>query len=651
MPVDRKAPVELPPDKVAIKRAIRMFDRKQTSSKEFVEQYMVPTKFVDPTTGGRASTKYIEFPFQAKLREDRDRQWAEGHGAKQIAGKPRQDGLTKAALLDMWECFCRGGGGIGNVFSYNNEATEEAFQFTWSLRRQTPPWVFVYIIPYVFGLTSKVDDGGGAWKMSNKRQIQLLLPKGESCLIQCKTASAKYSGSGSSPRWLLFDEFAKWKPDIMADPSSMALGWSDAPGNWWKIQSTGMGNNRFAERFRQAEAAMGAQGAFVAHFNGWLQAASRRRAFRSAEEREAFIATIAKLQDYRPEYEQRLLDAGATPEEIYWYRVTMMTDLGGDVDLFIRENPLTSSDMFLGTTTSVFDVDLLQSHEASARARDVKAERGDFVLTGDHVTFESRRGGRWMLYKRPEKGESFVFGGDCASGARKQRGSSKETDFTVLTILDFWTKRIVATYRAHSEGEETALQLLYAAVFFTGPYGPMRGYIEDDRYGAEVMRALRRYNGKIHGPVCGVYGEDILMLTTYDETKVLGNTDPIYGASASGKSIEESINAVRAYFKEIGRLKTGEETPLTGILVQEALCFERNKHGKPEAASGHDDTISSLGLTLRAHDEETQLGDILSSRVAPTRRESPARSALREMDKRLQLAAAGGDDGGAVPGF
>ena len=642
MPVGRPARVVLPSDQGLVRAWRDLIDTRTTTRKQFMEVYRVPTKNVGPD-GGRALTRYIEYPFQAVIRESVEAQWKDGRGAKDICAKPRQDGLTTEALEEMWERFCRGGGGTGNIFSYDQDGTAEIFRTLSSFKRQTPAFVFEFVIPFVFGATASIDQGGGEWKKRSSQQLELVLPDGNACLLQCLTAGDAQSGSGSAPRWLLWDEFSKWKKSVKADPTAMSEGWAAAPGNFWRIQATGQGQEEFAERFLRAWDAKAARhpGAFVAHFNSWLGHPDRRREFRDPHARAAFVATIGKLKDYFPAYEERLVNEGATPEEIAWYREKIADPaFNFNLDLFMREDPLTPADMFAATALSVFDNDILKTHEIAAQARDRAGAAGEFVETEAGVEFMEMRNGRWLLLEARKEDSFYGYGADCASGKKKQRGTSKETDFSVCGFGEVYTGRLVARLREHVEGDEFAKEIFKACVYFRRPGQLARGYVERNAWADTVLRDLAKLqdaweerNHEAH--------ESVVLLQQHDTLSDGKKDAPTTGFETSRYNREWMIDQLRKFIRDTGVLKEGATTPFDGQSLQEMMKFERDgKTDRVEASVGHDDCVLAWCMWCLARDELFRDGSVpMASAVKPSVRESPAKQALRAMDERLTAAA------------
>jgi hypothetical protein len=596
MPVARRAAPELPADLKLVEAWRRLLDPRRTSVKRFVEFLRVPTKRVS-LLGGAALVDFREYASQAGNREAIEAQWRAGEGGKQIDAKPRQEGHTTGYLTLFWERFMRGGGGTWNVFSYDDDAVEEIFRLVTSFRVQTPPWVFTHLLRETNEGDGVYTPGGGFWKRSSSRQLHLGFPDGVDIMLQCFTAGDLQSGSGSAPRGVLFDEFSKWKPHVKRDPTAMSEGWLDAPGNIFAIPSTGQGNEEFAGIFREAWDAPEHKSAagYIARFTPWLGHVDRRHPFESEKDKEIFVKTIGQLREYGTKEEQRLVDAGATPEELHWRRRKIAGPaIKWDLALFSREFPMTPEDMFVSSSASVLQVDLLKTHAARAAARDAGAVVGDFVWRDGQVQFFPVPNGMWTLLEAAADGGRYCFGNDPASGKLKLTASNKEPDFSLAYFDELFTGRTCARLRQHISGRPLAEELFKACVYFNGA----RGYIERNQHGEHVIATFEEL---VHGRF---RGEELLLLQYHPVHGDGKRPDPTSGWHTSKKSKERLIAELREFIAETGEwTPESRETPYCPLFIGESLRYERNESGNASASKGHDDTIVAKGLSVCARNE------------------------------------------------
>lgn len=582
MPVGRKKPPELPDNPALVAWWKKKLDPAQTSIKDFIELYKVPVKDRRKLGDRKGNlTDFREYPLQRMQREAMEKAWAEDRGARICSGKGRQEGMTKDALLLVWERFMRGDGGVANIFSYDTDATKESLRFLHSLRAQTPAWVFVHL----------VRGGGGEWRRESALQMELAWPDGVNSMIQCLTAGDKSSGSGSDPRWLLFDEFPKWKPEIKADASSMSEGWQEGPGNFWIIQGTGMGNEQYAEFFTSIWNGESDSG-FVAIFppRGWLGHPSRREEFASAAAKEKFVATIGKVPAYGIRDEERLVAAGAEPEELLWRRRKVSGPvIRWDLQLMRREYPLVPSDSFESSSRTIFaaQMDILKSHEKPSKDR--RFRTGELVEDAHgKLTFIEAPHGPLVVWEEPQPGVDYAFGCDPSSGKTELAASNKEPDFTHVTVGPVLAQPspCVARLRGHLTALVGAAELFKLCRWYNG----CRGLVE--RNVGEALIALMSQMTQ------GAWsGEDFLLK---QDTAVLSDgkaPEAQVGYVTSSRTRELVIAAVEEVLMDVGEWRPGEDSSLDPIFVQECLVFERHhKTGKPRAARGHDDSVFAEGF-------------------------------------------------------
>ena len=81
----------------------------------------------------------------------------------------------------------RGGGGTGNFFSYGERPTKEGFRLFRSFLAQTPDFVFIYLLPFIMGVTKSIEEAGAEWRRSSSMQLELAFINGTSSMLQCLT--------------------------------------------------------------------------------------------------------------------------------------------------------------------------------------------------------------------------------------------------------------------------------------------------------------------------------------------------------------------------------------------------------------------------------------------------------------------------------
>lgn len=645
MPVGRRKPPELPDDPKLIAWWEKKLDPARTTVREFIELFKVPTKRV--VRGGRAMTQFVCYPFQAEALAIIEGQWDRGEGGKYLGGKARQEGMTTFFLLLWFERFLRGGGGTWNYFSYDDPKSIEAFALLLKLRRQIPEWVYAFLVNQS---APGKHDGGGIWTKKSHRCLELSFPgdRGAS-LLQCATAGGEFSGSGSAPRGVGLDEFTKYPKAVKVDHTGISEGWADVPGNVFAYWGTGQGREEYAEMFEARWRVKDSPDGYVAHFRSWLGHPDRSVTFTTTAERDAFAATVGKEKLFGPREEEALVHAGATLEELHWRRRKLSgPSFKYDLVLFARENPLVPADMFVSESGSVFQVEILRTHDAAAEARERSARVGDFVEKEDDVVFVDNRAGSWVLYEERRDDLFVVWGADSASGKSKQTGSSKEADFADAKFKEAYTGRTLARFSAHLEGRKFGEELLNAARYFrrvvpkkkddapkeTGRRRRLlvraaagravfaRGFPEvNNESGAAMMLGMERY--------CEERGLRFADFVMFQQHPILSDgkrPDPSPGwrttrSALSGGVSHGSkgilIDVTKLFVAEVGDYRPAIGTPFDAHTLAQMYKYERDDKGATEAASGFDDAVSSEMLCLTARDYALHDGSMPSASAVP----------------------------------
>lgn len=628
MPVGRREAIVLPNDPDWIKLWEKRLDPERTSVLEFMQLFKVPTKRVKAVRGARAMTPFVPYDFQREGVEIILGQWAHGEGGKTLGGKARQEGETTAKLLLAWERFLRGGGGTWNYFSYDDAHSIEAFSLLLKLKRQVPDWVYAFLVGE--SAPGKYD-GGGVWTKKSHRCLELSFPGAlGASLLQCATAGGEFSGSGSAPRGVFLDEFTKYPKSVKVDHTGISEGWMDVPGNVFAYWGTGQGNDEYATTFMDHYyAEKPPVDGFIAYFRSWLRHPDRSRPFESDAARVAFAETVGEEKRFGQLDETALVLVGATREELHWRRAKLAgPSFKFDLKLFARENPLIPEDMFQSESGSVFQVELLKTHDRAVVVKEQRARVGDFVEHDDDVEFIDNRAGSWTLYEERRDDLIACWGGDSASGKSRTDGGRKEADFADGKFKEVYSGRTIAHFSAHREGAAFGIELLNAARYFRwvqkdGKPCYARGFPEvNNESGMAMMMGMQRY--------CEDRDLDFFDFVMVQQHMVLANglrPDPtpgwrttrsgnMSGVTAGSKGI--LVGVTQAFIGEVGVYDATNGTPYDRQTLGQMYHYERDDKGASEAASGFDDAVSSEMLSLVARDYLIHGKEIpLESKVRP----------------------------------
>ena len=574
-------------------------DVDETSIKEFLHNYTIQTKRVEGASG-TVLVDFVERRAQARLRQCMEAQWKphspdecpakrddgtcwEGHGALILILKDRQQGISTGIQGLIWERLLRGGGGNAAVVSHKDEATEILFETLNHFKGQMPDGAYA-----VFGEPwgTKPSERPGV-ERSNVRQIKLRLGQHLTSSARVYTAGDKALGRGGALRWLHISEFPWWERGKDA-VGGLIESCDDSPGNFIIFESTANGREQFYENWLK-----GMQGLneYATLFYSWLSHPLKRRKLpRQKENKEAFRRSIGKDTRYGIEEELNLLEHGATDEQLWWRRKKIdSVEIGGDLDVFKREHPMSWREAFQTSTHSVYPLQILEAWEALGRQMDMDAWVGDLAWKGEDVVFRENRLGRWRIYREPQVGSVYGFGCDPASGKVVQYDGRTEADFAAMLFRSVLNKKIAAIYHAHEEPELLALEVAKGSAF----YGDAKGFIErNDEYGGTVIRTLIDA-GK----------EEILLAQERVVPTTTGKMQTTeLGFVPRNASKAAAVDLSKTWVYELGFPKKGVEPEIPHCLLDEMTRFERLLPKRPSsvrartrlgARMGHDDLVSA----------------------------------------------------------
>lgn len=597
-------------------------DPEETSLKNFIESFKVPTKRLHLLPGQRRKTNIVDFrerDAQRQVRECMERQWAPhdpatcrnqlacttGHGASIIVLKDRTQGISEMAARLMWDRIIRGGGGRGKMISKEKDATREMFQKISNLRRRTPDWVLKHV------LHATID-------ADSREEFRLIFEPedGESYTseVSLLTAGGTSIGRGGDPRWLHISEFPWWKAG-QDELGGLLESWLDAPGNFVLMESTGKEMDLFYDMWVNAREGRGID---IPIFFSWLTHPEKVMPFLNEKQRAAFIKSVGRSPRYSSKKEQELRDIhGATLEQLNWRRNKIDSkEIAGNIQVFDREHPTVDADAFLQSSGSIFPKPILMAWNAPPRhlAKRMDAEAKIIEMSRDRggayspkkesIEVLKRPGeGRWHIYHEPEVGVVYGWGADVAEGHETHSDGRREADYSTICVGEVLSKKIVAIFRAHVRTELFAEEILKGSIY----YGHAKGYLELNNHGHSVMTSISDL------------GASYLVLQRERlQPSESGKRQLVYehGWKASPGAKARAVNRAKTWFFNLGLPPEGDDVeprvPL--LLLSEALRYEKitrggsgmSKSGKHSssirmgASVGHDDVVASFYVMLEA---------------------------------------------------
>lgn len=142
-------------------------------------------------------------------------------------------------------------------------------------------------------------------------------------------------------------------------------------------------------------------------------------------------------------------------DQIYWRRITIEDECGGDVDLFRQEYPIEPDEAFIVSGNPYFGPKVIEGIIKGVKDPvnwgDLELINGKPTLTRGRDDGVDKERSTWWIWKTPEKEHAYVIGADVAGGTGK--------DFSTAHVLDLTTEEFVATYRGKLDPDEFAHQL------------------------------------------------------------------------------------------------------------------------------------------------------------------------------------------------
>lgn len=394
------------------------------------------------------------------------------------------------------------------------------------------------------------------------------------------TVSQKNAGAGKGATLLHLSEVALWPKESAKKTLDTMLQIVPRAGMTAVIfESTARGiGNEFHRRWRMAEQGLSDYEAF---FIPWFDEPTNR------------VTPPAGFEviDYNhPTYENEadLVERYSLDEaQLFWRRLTIENECGGDLETFHQEYPATPEEAFLSTGRPYFNQQALRRHVRAAldtevwRRGKLYEEKRDGV---PWVLFAPDRRGELQIWEAPQEHEDYLISCDASEGS--------EGDFQAVYVFPRSKLEIVAAWH---------------------------GRVDRDQLGDVLYRLGRLYNtAKVAVEITGGWG-----LVPLHHLKMRGYTR-LYYRPTVGKRREKRRDAVgwdtTVQTRPLALDALGKALRQDAIkvndrhLLEECATFVYGDDGKPGAEVGcHDDRVlaASLGVYLwttepRRHWDETQ---------------------------------------------
>lgn len=162
-------------------------------------------------------------------------------------------------------------------------------------------------------------------------------------------------------------------------------------------------------------------------------------------------------EDFKLDKEERKLKKlyKLTKRQLWWRRRCIEDDCDGDVDKFRQENPISPEEAFIITGNTYFTPAILEKYQANTKE---PIREGSFDIIDGKPVFNDWKGGPWRVWKKPEKGRSYIVSGDPAGGTAR--------DYSAAHVIDATSLEQVASYRYKLDPDEFARELKWMGLAY-----------------------------------------------------------------------------------------------------------------------------------------------------------------------------------------
>lgn len=160
-------------------------------------------------------------------------------------------------------------------------------------------------------------------------------------------------------------------------------------------------------------------------------------------------------------------------DQMYWRRITIEDECGGDEELFRQEYPIEADEAFIVSGNPYFGPKVIEKTIAGCvdpvKWGRIEMLNGTPTMIGSHQPDAEVSSGfvdegtvkercPWWIWKDPQPEHPYAIGADVAGGTG--------TDFSAAHILDLKTEEIVATFQGKLDPDEFAYQLRWMGLTY-----------------------------------------------------------------------------------------------------------------------------------------------------------------------------------------
>lgn len=295
------------------------------------------------------------------------------------------------------------------------------------------------------------------WKNTSIKGKKLAFGKPLNSQFFVDTAGNKNIGRSMTFQRAHLSEVAFWE-NIEMKMYGLLQALGKRPGTECVLESTANGMGTYHHKLW--ERAIGGESMWEPFFVGWTEDAD---------------CSMPAPSYFKPRPDELELKRkyNLNNDQLYWRRVTIEDECGGDIELFRQEYPIEADEAFIVSGNPYFGPRVIERTMKLVRPPQ-KWGRIDLVngvptMIGNHqpdaeVSSKFQNDGQpmercpWWIWKDPVPGHPYAIGADVAGGTGK--------DFSAAHILDLETDEYVATFKGKLDPDEFAYQLRWMGLTY-----------------------------------------------------------------------------------------------------------------------------------------------------------------------------------------
>ena len=387
--------------------------------------------------------------------------------------------------------------------------------------------------------------------------------KGINSKIKIQTAGKSGIGRSDTFHYVHLSEFGFWEGSGENSPDRQLTGILQSVPNdidtWVIIESTANGINEFKDEWDKAESG---ESGFTSLFLAWY---NHEEYIREVHNPKAFIASLSA-------YEQWLYNGmGLDLERVAWWRHTLKTNCGGDINQMKQENPTTAEEAFIFSGTPVFDNDKIIKRIEELKTIEYKTgyfdfkwhneEYRDYIIDESIAFIESNQKPWFRIYADVKDKYPYVIAGDT-------KGEGKD-EYTAQIMDNTNSHRVATCQMQMNNSKPYAWQVYCAGRYYNNALVGIE--MNFNTAPLEELTRLMYYNQYYREKPEGYHGE-------ITKGKIGWKTDGI----TRPRMIDKEVFVINEYLHLIKDVNT----------LKQAITFVYDKNGRPDAMSGkHDDLL------------------------------------------------------------